>query len=417
MKGALPNRNPFKGLYEDLESFVDRISDMLSCPITLEDANHRLLAYSTHDDRTDPARTATIMGRRVPEKVINSLWKNGVIPQLMASDEPIRVKKITDIGLDNRVAISIRQNEEVLGYIWALDMDHTLDDEKLALLKQAAEAARKLLLKRQAHKYKREAGHQELLWQLLTGHADTEEEIKAKFEQLKLTFPAMATVIVFQFAQDVDARLENKLGYILKTSQRIKPVLSTTDGHQFILLAAPQSQEAPLKDFQHFIPACIALMKERFGVFPMLGACGSIQRHLPAVEKSYKEAQYVLDIKEKFAEDTEKIYTYQDLGIYQFLDVIADKRKRDGSVNHALQKLYAYDQQHNSQLVKTLDVYLNKDTNLNETAKALHIHVNTLNYRLKRIAEIGEINLSDPNQKMMLYIDLKINKYTAKGHL
>ncbi|MDQ0339317.1 DNA-binding PucR family transcriptional regulator [Caldalkalibacillus uzonensis] len=417
MKGATPDHNPFKGIYGDLESLVDCISDVLSCPITLEDANHRLLAYSTHDDRTDPARTATIMGRRVPEKVINSLWKNGVIPALMASSEPLRVERISNIGLDNRVAISIRHNEQVLGYIWALETDQTLDDDKLVLLKQAAEAAKNLLLKRHARKHKREAGHQELLWQLLTGHAGTENEIKEKFAELDITFPSLATVIVFQFAQDVDVKLENQMSYILKTSQGIKPVLNTTDGQQFILLAAPHSIQSPYKDFRQFIPSCTALMKERFGVSSMTGACGSIQRQLPAVEKSYKEALFVLNMKNKFAEETRNIYTYQDLGIFQFLDVIAEKRRRDGSVNHALQKLYEYDQQHNSNLVKTLNVYLNKDNNLNETAKALHIHVNTLNYRLKRIAEIGEINLRDPNQKMMLYIDLKINRYNEKGHL
>ena len=36
---------------------------------------------------------------------------------------------------------------------------------------------------------------------------------------------------------------------------------------------------------------------------------------------------------------------------------------------------------------------------------------NTLNYRLKRITEIGEVNFKDPNQKMMLYLDLKLEKY------
>ena len=95
--------NPFRASFDSLEEFADVISEVLRCPITIEDANHRLLAYSTHDDRTDPARIATIMGRRVPEKVINSLWKEGVIPALLNSREPVRVKTVDDIGLGNRV--------------------------------------------------------------------------------------------------------------------------------------------------------------------------------------------------------------------------------------------------------------------------------------------------------------------------
>lgn len=85
--------NSFKVTFNNLEEFADIISEILQCPITVEDVNHRLLAYSTHDERTDSARVATIMGRRVPEKVINNLWKEGIIPALLKSREPIHVKR------------------------------------------------------------------------------------------------------------------------------------------------------------------------------------------------------------------------------------------------------------------------------------------------------------------------------------
>ena len=76
-------KNDFSKInFNSLEEFADTISEILQCPVTIEDVNHRLLAYSTHAERIDSARVATIMGRRVPEKVINSLWKEGVIPEL-----------------------------------------------------------------------------------------------------------------------------------------------------------------------------------------------------------------------------------------------------------------------------------------------------------------------------------------------
>jgi DNA-binding PucR family transcriptional regulator len=56
-------------------------------------------------------------------------------------------------------------------------------------------------------------------------------------------------------------------------------------------------------------------------------------------------------------------------------------------------------------------VFLNKDSNVHEAANALNVHTNTLNYRLKRISEIGEVNLRDPNQKITLYLDLKLEKF------
>lgn len=66
--------NPFQGNFDTLESMADTISKNLGCPVTIEDARHRLLAYSSHNQEfTDEARLATIIRRSVPEEVINDL--------------------------------------------------------------------------------------------------------------------------------------------------------------------------------------------------------------------------------------------------------------------------------------------------------------------------------------------------------
>ncbi|WP_252314065.1 hypothetical protein [Sinobaca sp. H24] len=73
------NTSLFQKKFQSLEEFADYISGILGGPVTIEDAGHRLLAYSTHSDYSDEARVSTIMSRRVPENVISRLWKDGVI--------------------------------------------------------------------------------------------------------------------------------------------------------------------------------------------------------------------------------------------------------------------------------------------------------------------------------------------------
>lgn len=121
--------NPFWG-DGNLENLADNLRDMPHCPVTIEDVNHRLLSYSSHDSHTDTARINTIIQRRVPEKVINRLWQEGIILKLMQSGEPLRINGIEDIGLGNRVAVSIRKNNEVIGYIWVVDEEAKLSDEQ-----------------------------------------------------------------------------------------------------------------------------------------------------------------------------------------------------------------------------------------------------------------------------------------------
>jgi DNA-binding PucR family transcriptional regulator len=378
--------NPFKLSFENLEEFAEAISQELQCPITIEDASHRLLAYSEHDEKTDPARIATIIRRRVPENVINQLWKEGAIPALLRTTEPIRVKSIGEVGLDNRVAISIWKQKEVIGFIWAVDNENEFDEKKMFILKKAAEAATNEL-----HRYrKKEDRVQEFLWQLLTGHLQDTNEIAEHFKKLNMVPPDSFVVLVFQMPQKMTRKEEQQISYLLQT----KTMLYTFDGNQLILLGA-SSQEA----LDHFI------QKIKSHLPNAQPSVSSIYHDYRKIKKAYQEALTVLSTREKFPTCS---YYYQKLGIYQLFDTIREKHQKDGYENLALKKLQEYDQRHHSNLVETLEVFLEHDSNMADTAKALVVHPNTLTYRLKRISEIGDIDLKDPSQKMMLFIDIKL---------
>ncbi|MGV3489177.1 MAG: PucR family transcriptional regulator [Tuberibacillus sp.] len=403
--------DPFWDNLDSLEEFADAVSEFLHCPITIEDRNHRLLAYSTHDERTDPARVSTIIGRRVPEKVINSLWKEGVIPSLLNSREPVRVKKLDDIGLGDRIAISIWNKDEVLGFIWALEIDQKLDDDDFAFLKRAQAALKNKLLPMQARKDKKEERSQELFWKLLTSHYGTNEAVIQNFLRLQINPSDTFALAVFQFQNDISSQEEKQIMYLLKIHQRLKILLYTVDHQKLILLISLDQLDQPLTTLSEFVQTFVAKMEERFGVGQITPSFSSLHQDYLQVEKAYKEALSVISMKEKFPREMKEIFGYQNLGIYQFIDVLLEKRTKDGFKNHALVKLHEYDDKHHSDLVLTLETFLDKDSNVNEAAKALNVHVNTLNYRLKRIAEIGEINMKDPNQKTTLYIDLKLEHF------
>jgi DNA-binding PucR family transcriptional regulator len=407
----LISNDPFKAAFDSLDEFADVISQVLKCPITIEDSNHRLLAYSTHDERTDPARISTIIGRRVPEKVINQLWKEGTIPTLLKTKNPVRVDSMNDIGLSSRTAISIWKQEEVLGFIWALEIDKTLSEQDLLLLKKAADAAKNKLLQLQIRKNKKEERSQEVFWKLLTGHLNEKEEIIEQFQSIQITPFSTFTVLVFQTEGNIANKEEQNISYLLKTSQRLKILLYTIDCNQLILLVSTDNFENPFIELEHFAKNFVWKLSERYGMKNIIPVFSSIYDDYQKIRKAYQETLTVLTIKQKFPVETEHIYQYQKLGIYQFLDLLLEKRKNEEYENFSIQRLHDYDQKHNSNLVETLEVFLNKDNNVNDAAKELNIHANTLNYRLKRIGEIGEVDFKDPNQKMLLYLDLKLEKY------
>ncbi|MGJ7035552.1 helix-turn-helix domain-containing protein [Anoxybacillus eryuanensis] len=403
--------NPFATHFESLEEFADRVSELLQCPITIEDANHRLIAYSGHEHYTDPARTATIIHRRVPERVINSLWREGVIPRLLQSEEPVRVAEISEVGLGNRIAISIWRNKEVLGFIWAIEMNEPWTEQQFDLLKQAAKAAKNLLLQLQIRKHKKEERIQEFFWKLLTGHFPSPHEVIEQCHQLNVHVYPFFSVGIFQFQQHIQTQVERQIDYLLKTTQQLAVPLYTIDHQRLIVLVAPSSDVYGEAHIERFFRSFMTQMRERFRVDIMMGAFGNVYECYTKIAKSYEEAQTVLKMKRAFPHQLANIQGYQHLGMYQFFDLLFEKKRHGDFHNVALEKLKQYDAQHHTNLVETIETYLDFDSNVNETAKALNIHPNTLAYRLKRISEIGNIDLSNMGEKVKLYIDMKLDKY------
>ncbi|TCP30922.1 DNA-binding PucR family transcriptional regulator [Scopulibacillus darangshiensis] len=402
-------KDPFKYGFDRAEDMAERISEVLECPITIEDVNHRLLAYSTHDNCTDPARISTIIGRRVPGKVINNLWKDGTIPKLLASDEPVRVKSIDEVGLGDRVAISIWRNNEVLGFIWALEINKKLSDQDLELLKKAAQAVKSKLLKMHVHESEKVERNQEFFWKILTDNFSSSHEMKEGFQKRHLTPPSQYAIAILKFNDEIADAAEKQLLYLLNTSHHVQIVLSTIDYDQFIMLIEPKG-DRPLYDAKTFMGWLLAQLSERFNIHSARSGVGGLYTNLLDIEKSYRQALSVLLIKKRFPQETNQLDTISELGLYQYLDIYREQRKKDGFVNYSLRKLKEYDQKHHTNLTESLKVFLEKDSNVNTAAKALNVHINTLSYRLKRMADIAEIDLHNAKQKMTIYLDLKIDE-------
>ncbi|WP_242057341.1 PucR family transcriptional regulator [Pseudalkalibacillus hwajinpoensis] len=399
--------NPFQGPFRSLEDLADCIRENLGCPVTIEDSDHRILAYSSHDENVDPARIATIMKRKVPEDVIKSLWKKGIIPQLFESDDPVIIPAIPEVGLGQRVAISVRKNEELLGFIWA-QLNWEVEQEELALLKKAAKVVKNQILKLEIKKRHSEEGHREFFWKLLTGHYTKEANILDQASTYQIKLKGEMAIVVFEFNDEIQQSLERHMNYYIQASHQIELIYSTLDQNQLILLVRPTDQKNTAEQLSEFVQVFVEKISNRLGVDTLKGGAGTLYQSPLSIKDSYREALHVLSIKERFKREVMSIYSYQNLGIYQFIDLLYKERKH--YQNSYIEKLKQYDAINHTQLLETLEVYLQHDSNVKAAAHVLHVHTNTLNYRLKRITDVANLDLKDANQKVTLYLDLKIEQ-------
>ena len=74
-----------------------------------------------------------------------------------------------------------------------------------------------------------------------------------------------------------------------------------------------------------------------------------------------------------------------------------------------------YDRAHNRQLVKALRVYLRENMHIANTTRALYLQRATFLYQLRRITEISELRLEDPEVRLELLIVFSILDKLGKG--
>jgi sugar diacid utilization regulator len=95
-----------------------------------------------------------------------------------------------------------------------------------------------------------------------------------------------------------------------------------------------------------------------------------------------------------------------DLGVYKLLLALRDSGELAPFVERTLAPLLA-DSRAGDSLAETLEAFFESNGNLSEAARRLHLHRNSLIYRLNRARELLGHDLDDPELRLALHLALK----------
>lgn len=148
----------------------------------------------------------------------------------------------------------------------------------------------------------------------------------------------------------------------------------------------------------------------------LLTACGSprltaglgpVCRRADDYPTSVKEAVFARQVAH-FSGDGQIFVSSQDLGMFRLFAHIGGVETLRSSVRDTLGPLLDADDTTGSDLVHTLKVFLERDRRIAETARALHVHVNTLRYRVERIGKLLRIDLDNSESRFFLTLALRL---------
>lgn len=104
------------------------------------------------------------------------------------------------------------------------------------------------------------------------------------------------------------------------------------------------------------------------------------------------------------------IMYFEEMGVYQLLFLIEDHQVIENMYHQLLDPLIEYDQQHHGELEETLFNYLVYDGSQQAMAKNLYMHRNTINYRLSKIKELLQCDLTTFEEKLPYMLAFYIKK-------
>ena len=101
---------------------------------------------------------------------------------------------------------------------------------------------------------------------------------------------------------------------------------------------------------------------------------------------------------------------FGDLGVYRLLLSIGGQKELREFYHEILGRLLEHDARNGGELLQTLDNFFKYHGSPSKMAEGMHLHRNTLLYRLRRIQEISGVDLEDAETRMALHLALRIGE-------
>jgi sugar diacid utilization regulator len=152
---------------------------------------------------------------------------------------------------------------------------------------------------------------------------------------------------------------------------------------------------------------CIGHIRRTFPEATLTVGIGGRCREPGEIAQAYAQARRTIEIAHRLGRQGD-VVAFDELGIHRLLLQVPDLGELRSFAEEVLGRLDAHDRRHRSGYRRTLAVYLRENGSLQRAAAQLHVHPNTVTYRLNRAAEITGLDLGRYQDRLMAQVALEI---------
>ena len=130
---------------------------------------------------------------------------------------------------------------------------------------------------------------------------------------------------------------------------------------------------------------------------------------LMEVRKAYDQTTAIRRLR-GVINDPRPIWFYIDYTLLHMADLLRESHDLSEFCHPYIQDIYDYDAKHGTDFLATLREYLTNINNPGLCAANLHIHKNTLYYRINKISDLFDLDLNSGDLRMRLQLSLELLK-------
>ena len=397
----------------DLFSVANAVAALIDAPVTIEDRSSRVLAFSGRQDEADQSRVETILGRQVPERYSQLLTELGVFRELYRSEDPVYIEPEPDGRLPDftlpRAAVAVRAGDEVLGSIWAAVRDPLTPDRARAMRDAARLVALHLLRIRAGADVSRRL-RADLVSTALEGGSGAFEAMR----RLRLADQPVVVVALAVADPAERSRLADGLAMHLSAIHpRCAAALVGDVAYGLIPVtgtpaSSGEGEVRAARIAADFLDRVGDRSRSAIGV----GQVASDPAGLPAARACADRVLRVLRVQWSGgspAASGRRVARLADVHAQVLLMELRDLAAAHGDrPTGPVARLAAYDAEHDANLVATLRAWLDAFGDVAAASAAMYVHPNTFRYRLRRVTEVGGIDLADPEQRFATMLELRV---------
>jgi DNA-binding PucR family transcriptional regulator len=382
----------------DLFGLAQSIADRTRGMISIEDDQSHVLAYSASSDEADELRRLTILGRAGPPEHLEWIGQWGIFDALRAGGDVVRVAERPELGLRPRLAVAIhlpstdaRRAPVFAGTIWLQQGFAPLADDAEDILRGGAVLAARIM----ARLASTPSTHAVQMTELL-GLAGGDVEIAAIARELGITVDGRAALVGFQ-----GATTSLPAGVIALSASAFRADAQAVSIGDRVYVLLPKIG-AP-STVMSWARGAVAAMHRELGL-TLRAVVAAPLAGLAGAAAARAEVDRVFDSADRHPGAIGQITSLDEAHTTVVLDeIVSQVAQRPRLVDPRVRLLREDD----PILAETLRAYLDGFGDVSAVAKHLHVHPNTVRYRVRRIEKLVSTSLDDPDVRLVLALGLR----------